>query len=368
MKTSIHYTSARKLAGLVALVWAYAWIPHGITFANERGMEEGATTLITKIGDAHPDVTFLDAPFAKYHFRRDCLALFTNIASRIDVYASDGLIFASTFTLILTNAGVSLGELGEEQWSGAFGVRAVIRNQEGWFESVPDITAMRALREHHAGMAPSVGSRFRWKPVEAQEVRRMGLLDFGSMGFRGLPNLPAKQVAEGEIIMDCSSLYETNAIGKIKYDPSTGVIIDRRDYAEGREVYRSHLALDGVSRSSMVDRCSVIEGDIVRDAPSPDAGRIGVMLAARTNHGPYVVDSVVKGSSAFRAGLQSGDVVLKVGTRLTAEISALETAKLLKGPTGTVVEVLYSRNNRTNIVFLERRTIGVGEDVPWRGE
>lgn len=56
-----------------------------------------------------------------------------------------------------------------------------------------------------------------------------------------------------------------------------------------------------------------------------------------------VVDYPFHGSPAMRAGIRSGDVILKVEGKLTDGLTINQVADMLKGPKGTMVHVMVSR-------------------------
>src|SRR5437763_9694472 len=72
---------------------------------------------------------------------------------------------------------------------------------------------------------------------------------------------------------------------------------------------------------------------------------VGMVVAPRENHtvvmAPYVVEP------AYNAGLRAGDMIVKVDDKPTDNLSTTEVADLLKGPTGTVVKIVVSREGYT---------------------
>jgi len=68
---------------------------------------------------------------------------------------------------------------------------------------------------------------------------------------------------------------------------------------------------------------------------------VGMVIAPRDNHTVVVAPYV--GAPAYNAGLRPGDVILKVDDKPADGLTTSEVADMLKGPKGTVVKILVSR-------------------------
>jgi len=68
---------------------------------------------------------------------------------------------------------------------------------------------------------------------------------------------------------------------------------------------------------------------------------VGMVVAPRENH--TVVIAPYVGAPAYAAGLRPGDVIVKVDDKSTEGLSTTEVADMLKGPKGTIVKILVSR-------------------------
>src|SRR5580765_776431 len=68
---------------------------------------------------------------------------------------------------------------------------------------------------------------------------------------------------------------------------------------------------------------------------------VGMVVAPRENH--TVVMSPYVGAPAYNAGLRPGDVIVKVDEKSTDGLTTSEVADLLKGPKGTVVKIVVTR-------------------------
>jgi len=68
---------------------------------------------------------------------------------------------------------------------------------------------------------------------------------------------------------------------------------------------------------------------------------VGMIVAPRENH--TVVMAPYVGAPAYNAGLRPGDVIVRVDDKATDGLTTSEVADLLKGPKGTVVKIIVTR-------------------------
>src|SRR6201987_3253655 len=68
---------------------------------------------------------------------------------------------------------------------------------------------------------------------------------------------------------------------------------------------------------------------------------VSMIVAPRDNH--TVVMAPYVGPPAYNAGLRPGDVILRVDDKATDGLNTSEVADLLKGPKGTVVKIVVTR-------------------------
>ena len=73
---------------------------------------------------------------------------------------------------------------------------------------------------------------------------------------------------------------------------------------------------------------------------------VGMVIAPRETH-TFVVAPYV-GAPAYNAGLRPGDVIIKVDDKPTEGLTTSEVADMLKGPKGTVVKILVTREGYTD--------------------
>src|SRR5271167_1534504 len=81
---------------------------------------------------------------------------------------------------------------------------------------------------------------------------------------------------------------------------------------------------------------------------------VGMVVAPRETH--TVVMSPYVGAPAYNAGLRPGDMIMKVDDKSTEGLTTSEVADMLKGPKGTVVKILITREGYTDpLVFTVTR-------------
>ena len=73
---------------------------------------------------------------------------------------------------------------------------------------------------------------------------------------------------------------------------------------------------------------------------------VGMVIAPRDNHTVVVAPYV--GAPAYNAGLRPGDVILKVDDKAADGLTTSEVADMLKGPKGTIVKIVVSREGYTD--------------------
>jgi len=81
---------------------------------------------------------------------------------------------------------------------------------------------------------------------------------------------------------------------------------------------------------------------------------VGMVVAPRENH--TVVISPYVGAPAYNAGLRPGDVIIQVDAKSTDGLTTSEVADMLKGPKGTIVRIVVTREGYADpLVFTVTR-------------
>ena len=94
-----------------------------------------------------------------------------------------------------------------------------------------------------------------------------------------------------------------------------------------------------------------------KDAIRGDFGGVGMEIG--TKGGTVMVISPLKGTPAERAGIKAGDKILKIGDKITLDMTAEEAARLIRGEKGTAIKLLIfpKGEEATKEVTLIRDTI-----------
>jgi carboxyl-terminal processing protease len=94
---------------------------------------------------------------------------------------------------------------------------------------------------------------------------------------------------------------------------------------------------------------------------------VGMQVSAR--NGKTVIIAPFPGSPAYKVGLRPGDIIISVNNKSTEGLNTTEVADLLKGPRGTEVRVVVSREGAPDYVpftlireQIERKTV---PDASW---
>ena len=87
----------------------------------------------------------------------------------------------------------------------------------------------------------------------------------------------------------------------------------------------------------------------------------GVGMEIGIRKGILTVIAPLKGTPAERAGIKSGDKILKIGDEASAELSVEEAVSLIRGPHGTKVKLTILRNgeDETKTIEVERAVIKI---------
>ncbi len=78
---------------------------------------------------------------------------------------------------------------------------------------------------------------------------------------------------------------------------------------------------------------------------------VGMELAIKDNS--IVVIAPLKGTPAYLAGVQKGDIVLAIDGKTTADMSVDEAVKLIRGKAGTTVTIKFAREGKTQPIEIK---------------
>lgn len=81
----------------------------------------------------------------------------------------------------------------------------------------------------------------------------------------------------------------------------------------------------------------------MRDEQRGKFSGLGIQITKRGPGKPLTIIAPIDGTPAYRAGLQSGDVISEIETNETNEMTVLEAVRLLKGDKGTQVTITIER-------------------------
>lgn len=81
----------------------------------------------------------------------------------------------------------------------------------------------------------------------------------------------------------------------------------------------------------------------MRDEQRGKFSGLGIQITKRGPHKPLTIIAPIDGTPAFRAGLQSGDMIAEIEGESTTEMTVLGAVRLLKGDKGTVVTITIER-------------------------
>src|SRR5262249_56298565 len=76
----------------------------------------------------------------------------------------------------------------------------------------------------------------------------------------------------------------------------------------------------------------------------------GVGMSVSARNGKTVIIAPFPGAPAYKAGLRPGDIISTVNDKSTDGLNTAEVADLLKGPRGTQVKVVVSREGAPDYV------------------
>ncbi|MCS7089273.1 MAG: S41 family peptidase [Verrucomicrobiota bacterium] len=141
--------------------------------------------------------------------------------------------------------------------------------------------------------------------------------------------------------------------------------IVHREYANGTNLtYRSLVrgALNGLLDSLQDPYSEFLEPDRFQDLQDDAEGEFGGLgLVVAIREGQLTVVSSMEDSPGFKAGILSGDRIIRIGDESAEQMSLEDAVRRLRGPPGTQVSLTLYRpsTDRTWTVTLQRAVIQV---------
>ena len=143
---------------------------------------------------------------------------------------------------------------------------------------------------------------------------------------------------------------------------STVLEIVRRDYADGTNLtYRALIrgALDGLLDSLGDPHSEFLDPDRFQDLQDDTQGQFGGLgLVVGLRDGYLTVVSPMEDSPGFKAGILSGDRIVRIEDTSTERMSLEEAVRRLRGPPGTTVTLtLYRPSTGQTLTLTLRRAV-----------
>lgn len=102
-------------------------------------------------------------------------------------------------------------------------------------------------------------------------------------------------------------------------------------------------AIDGML-SSLDPHSGYLPPDMYRELEIDTKGQFGGLgIEISIRDGVLLIVAPIEDTPAFRAGLQSGDMIVKIGDRFTKDLTIMEAVKLMRGAKGTKVTLAIMR-------------------------
>ena len=98
---------------------------------------------------------------------------------------------------------------------------------------------------------------------------------------------------------------------------------------------------------------SYLPADIFKELQVETKGQFGGLgIEITVKDGLLTVVAPIEDSPAVRAGVESGDQIIKIGNEFTKDLSLLDAVKKLRGPKGTPVTISVHREGRKDLIPL----------------
>lgn len=141
-----------------------------------------------------------------------------------------------------------------------------------------------------------------------------------------------------------SSLFESDKVYKYIEVFSDAITIIKKNYIE--EVNSKDLIFSGLKGmlSSLDPHSQFLDPEMYRSLKVDTEGQFGGLGIEISSKGKYItIISPLKGGPAHKAGIEAGDIIVKIDGTSTKDVSILEAIKMIRGPLNTEVTITVSR-------------------------
>lgn len=161
---------------------------------------------------------------------------------------------------------------------------------------------------------------------------------FGYWLSRGVTEVKAKEATEHAIFHELKTLTDVISIVQRDYVSE----VNSRKLVEG--------AIKGML-TSLDPHSGYLDPDFYQDLQAQTKGEFGGLgIEITFKDGLLVVVAPMEGSPAERAGVQAGDVIVKIQGEYTKEFSLVDAVKRLRGPRGTPIAISVSRKGNPQLI------------------
>src|SRR5262249_44792257 len=102
--------------------------------------------------------------------------------------------------------------------------------------------------------------------------------------------------------------------------------------------------------SSLDPHSAYLTPDLYKELQVETKGSFGGLGIEITNKsGMLTVVAPIEDTPAYRSGIKSGDVILKIDGEFTKDITLVEAVKRMRGPKDTKVKLTIKRDNPTSV-------------------
>jgi len=183
----------------------------------------------------------------------------------------------------------------------------------------------------------------------------VGSLFAGLSLFNSAIQVAAKENGEGDVYQELKTFTDVLALIQKNYVE----VVDVKGLVEGA-LKGMLLTLD--PHSSYMNEETYNE---LKVETKGEFGGLGIEITVKD--GLLTVVAAIEDSPAFKAGVQAGDQIIKIGDEFAKNMSMVDAVKKMRGPKGTPVTIAVHRKDRKDLISITviRDVIKV-KSVRWR--